>query len=140
MYVKYSLLTRSFRGFVHTNGVSVRGGERFQSERSGGRFEARSRLVGFGHADTVTLRPSLEIGVRHDGGGAESGAGVEVGGPCGLRRDDLGAVGRRRRRARLPHRLAVDLGVPGDPASRSASMPLVAYCVPAVVVAGTVQP
>ena len=34
----------------------------------------------FAVGDGATLRPSLELGVRHDGGDAETGAGVEVGG------------------------------------------------------------
>ena len=31
-------------------------------------------------SETVTFRPSLELGVRHDGGDAETGTGVELGG------------------------------------------------------------
>ena len=34
----------------------------------------------FALSDTATLRPSLELGVRQDGGDAETGAGFEVGG------------------------------------------------------------
>ena len=34
----------------------------------------------FDMGDGVTLRPSLELGLRHDGGDAETGAGVEIGG------------------------------------------------------------
>ena len=34
----------------------------------------------FALSDTATLRPSLELGVRHDGGDAETGAGLELGG------------------------------------------------------------
>ena len=34
----------------------------------------------FALSETATLRPSLELGVRHDGGDAETGAGVELGG------------------------------------------------------------
>ncbi len=34
----------------------------------------------FALSETATLRPSLELGVRHDGGDAETGTGVEVGG------------------------------------------------------------
>ena len=46
---------------------------------------SRLRLVleggkSFALSDTATLRPSLELGVRHDGGDAETGAGLEVGG------------------------------------------------------------
>ena len=46
---------------------------------------SRLRLVleggrAFALSDTATLRPTLELGVRHDGGDAETGAGVEVGG------------------------------------------------------------
>ncbi len=46
---------------------------------------SRVRLVleggrAFALGDGATLRPSLELGVRHDGGDAETGAGVEVGG------------------------------------------------------------
>ena len=46
---------------------------------------SRARLVleggrAFALSDTATFRPSLELGVRHDGGDAETGAGVELGG------------------------------------------------------------
>ncbi len=46
---------------------------------------SRLRLVleggrSFALSDTATLRPSLELGVRHDGGDAETGTGVELGG------------------------------------------------------------
>ena len=46
---------------------------------------SRLRLVleggrGFALSETATLRPSLELGVRHDGGDAETGTGVELGG------------------------------------------------------------
>ena len=46
---------------------------------------SRVRLVleggrAFALSETATLRPSLELGVRHDGGDAETGTGVEVGG------------------------------------------------------------
>ncbi len=46
---------------------------------------SRGRLVlaggqRFALSETATLRPSLELGVRHDGGDAETGTGVEVGG------------------------------------------------------------
>ena len=46
---------------------------------------SRVRLVleggrAFALGDGATLRPSLELGVRHDGGDAETGAGVELGG------------------------------------------------------------
>ena len=46
---------------------------------------SRVRLVleggkSFALSDTATLRPSFELGVRHDGGDAETGAGVELGG------------------------------------------------------------
>ena len=46
---------------------------------------SRLRLVleggrSFDVGDGAMLRPSLEVGVRHDGGDAETGAGVEVGG------------------------------------------------------------
>ena len=46
---------------------------------------SRLRLVleggrSFDLGDGVTLRPSLEVGARHDGGDAETGAGVELGG------------------------------------------------------------
>ena len=34
----------------------------------------------FALSDTATLRPALELGVRHDGGDAETGAGLELGG------------------------------------------------------------
>ena len=34
----------------------------------------------FAVSDTATFRPALELGVRHDGGDAETGAGLEVGG------------------------------------------------------------
>ena len=34
----------------------------------------------FAVSETATLRPSLELGLRHDGGDAETGAGLEVGG------------------------------------------------------------
>ena len=34
----------------------------------------------FALSETATLRPSFELGVRHDGGDAETGAGLEVGG------------------------------------------------------------
>ena len=38
----------------------------------------------FAVSETATLRPSLEFGVRHDGGVAETGAGVEIGGGVAL--------------------------------------------------------
>ena len=46
---------------------------------------SRVRLVleggkSFALSETAALRPSLELGVRHDGGDAETGTGVEVGG------------------------------------------------------------
>ena len=46
---------------------------------------SRVRLVleggrSFALSETATLRSSLELGVRHDGGDAETGAGVELGG------------------------------------------------------------
>ena len=46
---------------------------------------SRVRLVleggrSFALSDTATLRPALELGVRHDGGDAETGTGVELGG------------------------------------------------------------
>ena len=46
---------------------------------------SRVRLVleggrAFEVGDGATLRPALELGVRHDGGDAETGAGVELGG------------------------------------------------------------
>ena len=46
---------------------------------------SRVRLVleggrAFALSETATLRPSLELGLRHDGGDAETGAGLEVGG------------------------------------------------------------
>jgi len=46
---------------------------------------SRVRLVleggrGVALSETVTFRPSLELGVRHDGGDAETGTGVELGG------------------------------------------------------------
>ena len=46
---------------------------------------SRLRLVleggrAFDMGDGATLRPSLELGVRHDGGDAETGAGLELGG------------------------------------------------------------
>ena len=45
---------------------------RFRLVLEGGRAFAFSR--------TATLRPSVEVGVRHDGGDAESGTGLEIGG------------------------------------------------------------
>ena len=46
---------------------------------------SRVRLVleggrAFTLSETATLRPSLELGLRHDGGDAETGAGLELGG------------------------------------------------------------
>ena len=46
---------------------------------------SRVRLVleggrAFAMGDGATLRPSLELGLRHDGGDAETGTGVELGG------------------------------------------------------------
>ncbi len=46
---------------------------------------SRVRLVleggrSFAVSETATVRPSLELGLRHDGGDAETGAGVEIGG------------------------------------------------------------
>ncbi len=46
---------------------------------------SRMRLVleggrAFAMGDGATLRPSLELGLRHDGGDAETGTGVELGG------------------------------------------------------------
>ena len=46
---------------------------------------SRVRLVleggrSFALSDTATLRPALELGLRHDGGDAETGTGVELGG------------------------------------------------------------
>ncbi|MCY4501134.1 MAG: hypothetical protein OXE57_06195, partial [Alphaproteobacteria bacterium] len=61
-----------------------------ESERAAGSAAttadaSRLRLVleggrSFAVSKTATLRPSLELGVRHDGGDAETGAGVEIGG------------------------------------------------------------
>ena len=63
---------------------------RTESERAANSVEqsaraSRVRLVleggrAFALSDTATLRPSLELGLRHDGGDAETGAGVELGG------------------------------------------------------------
>ena len=49
---------------------------------------SRVRLVleggrAFEVGDSASLRPSLELGVRHDGGDAETGTGVELGGGVG---------------------------------------------------------
>ena len=46
---------------------------------------SRVRLVleggrAFALSETATLRPSLEVGLRHDGGDAETGTGLELGG------------------------------------------------------------
>ena len=46
---------------------------------------SRVRLVleggrAFALSETATLRPTLELGVRHDGGDAETGTGLEIGG------------------------------------------------------------
>ena len=61
-----------------------------ESERAAGSAAttadaSRLRLVleggrSFAVSETATLRPSLELGVRHDGGDAETGAGIELGG------------------------------------------------------------
>ena len=63
---------------------------RMKSEKAANSAETttdtnRVRLVleggrSFALSDTATLRPSLELGLRHDGGDAETGAGVELGG------------------------------------------------------------
>ena len=50
-------------------------------------------------ADGGRLRPSVEVGLRHDGGDGETGTGVDLGG--GLRwADPVGAAERRGKRAR----------------------------------------
>ena len=56
---------------------------------------SRLRLVleggrAFDMGGGATFRPSLELGVRHDGGDAETGAGVEVGGGVSYARPVLG--------------------------------------------------
>ena len=40
-----------------------------------------------------SLKPMLEIGGRYDGGDGETGAGLEVGGGCDLRRCGVGPEG-----------------------------------------------
>ena len=63
---------------------------RMESEKAANSAETttdtnRVRLVleggrAFALSQSATLRPSLELGLRHDGGDAETGAGVELGG------------------------------------------------------------
>ncbi|MCY4442359.1 MAG: hypothetical protein OXE53_19400, partial [Deltaproteobacteria bacterium] len=65
--------------FVRTESEKAPGSAATQADTS------RLRLVleggrPFAVSETATLRPSLEFGVRHDGGVAETGAGVEIGG------------------------------------------------------------
>ena len=59
--------------------------ERVSGETDTAADASRVRLVleggrAFDVGDGATFRPSLELGVRHDGGDAETGAGVELGG------------------------------------------------------------
>ncbi len=57
---------------VSNEGNTTAGASRVRLVLEGGRaFQA---------GDGATLRPSLELGLRHDGGDAETGTGVEVGG------------------------------------------------------------
>ncbi len=65
--------------FVRTESESAAGSAATEADAS------RLRLVleagrSFSVSDTATLRPSLELGLRHDGGDAETGAGVDIGG------------------------------------------------------------
>ena len=58
---------------------------RVSGETDTGAHASRLRLVleggrAFALSGTATLRPSLELGLRHDGGDAETGAGLELGG------------------------------------------------------------
>ena len=61
----------------------------------------RLRLVALGERDFAlaeqgTLTPSAELGMRHDGGDAETGMGVELGAGLRYTLGDLGIEGRAR--------------------------------------------
>ncbi len=69
---------------------------------------SRVRLVleggrAFAVSETATFRPSLELGVRHDGGDAETGTGVELGGGVAFTDADSGLSIEARARMLLAH-------------------------------------
>ncbi len=69
---------------------------------------SRVRLVleggrAFEMSETATLRPSLELGVRHDGGDAETGTGFELGGGVSYRDTASGLSVEARARMLVAH-------------------------------------
>ena len=75
----FALALKADAMFVRTESEKAAGSAATTADAS------RLRLVleggrSFAVSETATLRPSLELGVRHDGGDAETGAGVEFGG------------------------------------------------------------
>ena len=73
-----------------------------------------NRPVGLGGG--MTLTPSLEIGVRHDGGDAETGFGLELGGGLALSNPKRGLQAEMRGRGLLAHQSKGfrDLGFSGS--------------------------
>ena len=76
--------------------------EKVSNETDTGADASRLRLVleagrPFALGEGAVLTPALELGLRHDGGDAETGTGVEVGGSHPLHRCRLGADGRGER-------------------------------------------
>ena len=64
------------------------------------------RPFSFGNPDSdarATLTPSLEIGLRHDGGDAETGFGLGLGGGIVLSHPARGLQAELRERGLLPH-------------------------------------
>ena len=70
---------------------------------------ASPRLADYTVAGRLSLRPNVEVGLRHDGGHAENGTGMDVG--SGLVASDAG-TGLVRRRAVTDARGALGRGVP----------------------------
>ena len=71
------------------------------------RYRAGERLtlwgmLGYGTGD-LTLTPTLEVGLRHDGGDAETGAGIEVGGGVRYANPALGLTAQAKARTLIAH-------------------------------------
>ena len=80
---------------------------------------------GLGSEGGATLVPTLEVGVRHDGGDAETGFGLDVGGGLAWSHPERGLTGEVRARGLLTHEaggfrdrgISGSLGFDPDPAS-----------------------
>ena len=96
------LAVRADAFFVRTDSERAPGSAATEADAS------RVRLVleggrRFALSGTATLRPVLELGVRHDGGDAETGTGVELGGGVSWADAALGLSVEARARVLLAH-------------------------------------